>query len=1540
MQIRCLLTKVTVAMEEEDSKAVIGDDDRSLHRLEGSKQTGGGLVIKKRKEDNKSLDPKVSLLGLDKLAEAKRAERRKEVEEREKVRRIMDKRHYRSTDEDLGSGVTDSVRGRISNWVEKRNHDEGRGLAASSKKATKRGHRRDVKREQDVDDDDDNCGWSSKRKSRPQQPATPVFKVPFTPSRCRWDDEEVYRAQSGGRFRNRDLPWNSPAPGLVRPTSSSEVSQTARWRRQHPGSCSYRDDREDEEEGRIIFNSEQEREEWEDEQRRLDRDWYAMEEAQECLDEEHNPFYWVSDEYRKRREEHFEEQQQNKMKKNKKPLTARQLQIKKDNEKWENNRLFRSGIIDKLELEEDELLLEEDAESRVNLLVQNLVPPFLDGRIVFTKQPEPVVPVRDPTSDMAIIARKGSAAIRAWREKEERRRDQEKHWQLGGTQLGNLLGITKQQQSDSNSQQVGGGAEEDFADDYKARNRFAEHMDNDGAGSAGDGTAGGGASEFTQKKSLKEQREFLPVFAVRQRLLNVIRENSVVVVVGETGSGKTTQLSQYLFEDGYADRGLMIGCTQPRRVAAMSVARRVADEMGVALGEQVGYAIRFEDATSPATVLKYMTDGILLRECLREPDLDHYSVVIMDEAHERSLNTDVLFGLLKEVLARRRDLKLIVTSATMDAAKFADFFGNVPVFNIPGRTFPVQVSHSKLVVDDHVQAAVKQAVSVHLGAPLPGDILIFMPGQEEVEATCALIAQRLDQLDDAPPLSVLPIYSQLPADLQARIFHRAVDNSRKCVVATNIAETSLTLDGILFVIDPGYCKLKVFNPRIGMDALQVFPISQASANQRSGRAGRTGPGQCYRLYTERQYEEELLPNTVPEIQRTNLSNVVLLLKSLGVDDLLKFHFMDAPPQDNLLNSMYQLWTLGALDNTGQLTKLGRRMIELPLDPTLSKMLIVACEMGCSEEVLTVVSMLSVPSVFYRPKGREEDGDAKREKFQVPESDHLTLLNVYQQWRVHRYGASWCADHFVHVKAMRKVREIRAQLKDIMDQQKMPIQSCGTDWDIVRKCICSAYFHNAARLKGIGEYVNLRTGIPCFLHPTSALFGMGYTPDYVVYHELVMTAKEYMQCVTAVDGYWLAELGPMFYTVKESGSSRKENRIRALKDMETMEREMRDAQQQIDEQKAKQEAALRAQWKTPKIATPGRVDPTKSTPHRTGLKKQRFLGRSASAHVTSRMTSAHRCFGHCDEVVVQVRLCRVGSVVIVLRRATHPISQRMDVQTDAGDVDVDYIMLLGDQSSEQLDNSGGSEARTAGEVESAQQGTVIAQSNQGRIADKARTPDGQFAQSVVLDHQKQKSIVEHMHGMTVDQTQNLEPFQFTNAEQSQLAVDGHGQIVHVQRIQMGASVEEHSKNHRIQSVFGFREDVVVNENRPQILTRDSEHHVQQLPASETVRPAGAQAHRQAHRTEVHGRAEAELCVAFVAHEHQFKASQRTQLPTQQIEPTTTDQTARESVENFQLVENIQQNFTRKLETVPPAELPNTIITVTRKQITEHRPTWNM
>lgn len=665
-------------------------------------------------------------------------------------------------------------------------------------------------------------------------------------------------------------------------------------------------------------------------------------------------------------------------------------------------------------------------------------------------------------------------------------------------------------------------------------------------------------SEFAMTKTITEQRQYLPIFTIRDQLLQIVRDFQVIVIVGETGSGKTTQLTQYLNEDGYGKKGV-IGCTQPRRVAAMSVAKRVSEEMGVVLGEEVGYSIRFEDVTGPKTVIKYMTDGMLVRESLTNSDLDQYSVIVMDEAHERSLQTDILFGLLKKLTARRSDLKLIITSATMDSDRFAKFFGSVPVFNIPGRTFHVETFYSKTPCDDYVDAAVKQAMTIHLSHP-PGDILIFMTGQEDIETTCFVLQERREALGDdgVGPMLILPIFSQLAADLQAKIFDKPDDGVRKIIVATNIAETSLTVDGIKYVIDTGFSKLKVFNPKIGMDSLQVTPISQANANQRQGRAGRTGAGYCYRLYTENMFRYEMLPMTIPEIQRANLGNIVLLLKSLNVDNLLEFEFLDPPPRDNLLNSMYQLWVLGALDNTGNLTPMGRKMVELPLDPPLAKMLIFAESLGCTSEILSIVSMISVANVFFRPSDRAEESDSAREKFFVPESDHLTMLHVFQQWKNNGYRADWCQEHYIHAKAMRKVREVRGQLQDILKSLGVSIVSCGADWDVVRKAICSSYFHNAAKLKGIGEYVNMRTGLPCHLHPTSSLYGLGYTPDYIVYHELVMTTKEYMRTVTAVDPMWLPELGPMFFSIKESMQSRLEKKKMEKETVKEMEEELQES----------------------------------------------------------------------------------------------------------------------------------------------------------------------------------------------------------------------------------------------------------------------------------------------------------------------------------------------------------------------------------------------
>ncbi|KTW31793.1 uncharacterized protein T551_01054 [Pneumocystis jirovecii RU7] len=850
--------------------------------------------------------------------------------------------------------------------------------------------------------------------------------------------------------------------------------------------------------------------EWENNLAKIDRDWYNTDEFGNVYgDEVHNPFFQFED----------QEKNQNEMllKKKTKRISAKQREFNRENDHWEMNRMLTSGVAQRSYVDMD---FEDENQNRVHLLVHDLKPLFLDGRQVFTKQQDPVSAVKDPQSDMAVFARKGSLLVKERRELSERMKATAEVANLAGTTLGNLMNIrdeAKDKIEEAKFKQKFDGNDLDI----KESNKFSTYMKKSEA-----------ASEFSRGKSLKEQREYLPAFAVREDLLNVIRENQVTIVIGETGSGKTTQLTQFLHEDGYSSYGL-IGCTQPRRVAAMSVAKRVSEEMMVKLGTIVGYSIRFEDCTSSDTVIKYMTDGVLLRESLIDLDLGKYSCIIMDEAHERSLNTDILLGLIKNILTRRKDLKLIVTSATLNAERFSHFFGNAPQFTIPGRTFPVDILFSKSPCEDYVDSAVKQVLTIHLSHP-PGDILVFMTGQEDIEITCQVIMERLEQLDNPPKLLVLPIYSQMPADLQAKIFERAENNARKVVVATNIAETSLTLDGIMYVVDSGYCKLKVYNPRMGMDALQITPISQANSNQRSGRAGRTGAGIAYRLYTEAAFQNELYIQTIPEIQRTNLANTILLLKSLGVKDLLNFDFMDPPPEDTIMSSLFDLWTLGAVDNIGNLTPLGQRMSSFPMDPPLSKLIIASEDYGCTEEMLTIVSMLSVPPVFYRPKERQEESDAAREKFFVPESDHLTLLHVYSQWKSNGYRDEWCMKHFLHPKVMRRAREIRQQLMDIMKFQKMKYISCGSDWDVVRKCICSGYFHHAARVKGIGEYIHIRSGMPCHLHPTSSLYGLGYLPDYVIYHELILTSKEYMSIVTSVDPYWLAELGGMFYSVKEKG----------------------------------------------------------------------------------------------------------------------------------------------------------------------------------------------------------------------------------------------------------------------------------------------------------------------------------------------------------------------------------------------------------------------
>uniref|UniRef100_A0A7N6AVD2 RNA helicase n=1 Tax=Anabas testudineus TaxID=64144 RepID=A0A7N6AVD2_ANATE len=556
-----------------------------------------------------------------------------------------------------------------------------------------------------------------------------------------------------------------------------------------------------------------------------------------------------------------------------------------------------------------------------------------------------------------------------------------------------------------------------------------------------------------KKQSMQEVRRSLPIFPYREDLLAAIHEHQILVIEGETGSGKTTQIPQYLLEDGYTKGGMKIGCTQPRRVAAMSVAARVAEEMSVKLGNEVGYSIRFEDCTSERTVLKYMTDGMLLREFLTEPDLASYSVIIIDEAHERTLHTDILFGLIKDIARFRPDLKVLVASATLDTERFSCFFDDAPVFRIPGRRFPVDIFYTKAPEADYLEACVVSVLQIHV-TQSPGDILVFLTGQEEIEACCELLQERCRRLGSKiAELLVLPIYANLPSDMQAKIFNPTPPGARKVVVATNIAETSLTIDGIIYVIDPGFCKQKSYNARTGMESLIVTPCSRASANQRAGRAGRVAAGKCFRLYTAWAFKHEMEETTVPEIQRTNLGNVVLLLKSLGINDLIHFDFMDPPPHETLVLALEQLYALGALNHLGELTKLGRRMAELPVDPMLSKMILASEQYKCSEEVLTIAAMLSVNnSIFYRPKDKVVHADNARMNFVVPGGDHLVLLNVYTQWVESGHSTQWCYENFIQFRSMRRARDVRDQLEGLMDRIEVEVVSSQEDSVPIRKVI--------------------------------------------------------------------------------------------------------------------------------------------------------------------------------------------------------------------------------------------------------------------------------------------------------------------------------------------------------------------------------------------------------------------------------------------------------------------------------------------------------
>jgi len=642
------------------------------------------------------------------------------------------------------------------------------------------------------------------------------------------------------------------------------------------------------------------------------------------------------------------------------------------------------------------------------------------------------------------------------------------------------------------------------------------------------------------QRSIQEVRKSLPVYAYKDAFLDAIKEHQVLILVGETGSGKTTQIPQYLHEAGFTEGGVKIACTQPRRVAAMSVAARVADEMGVKVGHEVGYSIRFEDCTSDKTILKYMTDGMLLREMVTSPTLEEYSAVMIDEAHERTVHTDILLALIKDLTRARPELKLIISSATLNAEKFSSYFDDAPIFNVPGRVHPVEVYYTSAPESNYLEASLVTVFQIHASQP-EGAILVFLTGQEEIDKACERVEEIKRKLGSrVPEIIALPIYANMPSEMQAKIFEPTPAKARKVVFSTNIAETSLTIDGVVYVIDCGYVKENTFSPvgTTGQSTLAVVPCSRAAANQRMGRAGRVRPGKCFRLYTKFAYLSEMDESPTPEIQRTSLSSVVLQLKALGIEDLLGFDFLDPPPTELLIKSLNMLYALGALNSAGALTRVGRQMGEFPAEPMLAKALIAATQEGCVEEMLTVVSMLGeMATLFFRPKDKKVHADSARARFTVKDGgDHLTLLNVYNQWVDADYSPIWAKENFLTQRSLTRARDVRDQLAKLCDRVlEGSTSTCGgiSNMRPVLRALTSAFFLNAARLNRGGDgYRTLKTAMTVYVHPSSVVKGMDPPPKVIIYHELVVTSKEYVRSVIPIDPAWLSEFGGHYYDKKD------------------------------------------------------------------------------------------------------------------------------------------------------------------------------------------------------------------------------------------------------------------------------------------------------------------------------------------------------------------------------------------------------------------------
>uniref|UniRef100_A0A8C5M871 RNA helicase n=1 Tax=Leptobrachium leishanense TaxID=445787 RepID=A0A8C5M871_9ANUR len=601
----------------------------------------------------------------------------------------------------------------------------------------------------------------------------------------------------------------------------------------------------------------------------------------------------------------------------------------------------------------------------------------------------------------------------------------------------------------------------------------------------------------------------LPIHKCKEKLVQAASDHPFLIVTGDTGSGKTTQLPQYLYEAGFGKHGI-IGVTQPRRVATISVAQRVAEEMHCQLGSLVGYQVRFDDSTSQNTVIKYMTDGCLLRHTLTDPHFLQFSTIVLDEAHERSLSTDIMFGLLRKhfqlkgSVKRKYTLKVIIMSATLEVEKLTEFFGSVPVVTVPGKVFPIKEKFFNLIGPRDKESTaytIKVTLQTHLNEP-SGDILVFLTGQSEIEKACDLLFDKAESIDyrhdvydsSVEGLLILPLYGSMPTDQQRRIFLPPPDGIRKCVVSTNIAATSLTIDGIRYVVDSGFVKQLNHNPRAGLDVLEVVPISKSEAIQRAGRAGRTAPGKCHRIYSEEFWDKCMPDHMIPEIKRTSLTSVILTLKCLGIHDVIRFPYLDQPEERFVLEALKELYQCSAIDRSGNVTQLGKFIIEFPLSTKLACALIKAISMGCENLLLPVAAMLSAEHVFILSDKEIEEHHEELSRGAGGGNDFVTLLYIFEQCKSSPNPSYWCHKNAVNWRALKSAFSVEKQS--------------------VGRTFCT--------MDGHGSMVHV--------HPSSSLFGQESQLEWILFHNVLVTSKVFVRTVCPIRYEWVKDLLPKLHDI--------------------------------------------------------------------------------------------------------------------------------------------------------------------------------------------------------------------------------------------------------------------------------------------------------------------------------------------------------------------------------------------------------------------------